>query len=87
MPYFVVVTESKANPDEIAKYRPAHYAFVEGPRNQGRILMAGRFVDGSGGMYILSATSREEAEAIVRDDPYHKAGVRTFIMKEWQRVY
>lgn len=87
MPYFVVVTENRASPDEIAKQRPAHYAFVEGLKNEGRILVAGRFVDGSGGMYILSASSREEAEAIVGDDPYHKTGVRAFFMKEWQRVY
>ena len=87
MPYFVVFTQNNASPEEIAKHRSAHYAFVEGLKNEGRILVAGRFVDGSGGMYIFSASSREEAEEIARRDPYHEANVRTYVLKEWQRVF
>jgi hypothetical protein len=32
----------------------------------------------------LRASSREDAEAIAREDPFNKSGMRTFEIRTWQ---
>lgn len=87
MPYFVVISEQVADPSETAKYREQHYKYIEKLKNEGKVVMSGPFVDGSGGLIILEASSRDEAESIVSEDPYFKSGVRRYTIKEWRRVY
>lgn len=52
-----------------AAWLPAHYAFLDGLRAEGRLLLSGPFDDASGGAYLLAAASREEALAIAARDP------------------
>lgn len=52
-----------------AAWLPAHYAFLDALRAEGRLLLFGPFDDGSGGAYLLDAASREEAAAIAGRDP------------------
>jgi hypothetical protein len=35
-------------------------------------------------MFVLRANSFAEAEAIARNDPLHKAGLRTFTIQKWR---
>jgi uncharacterized protein YciI len=36
------------------------------------------------GMFVLRANSFEEADAIAREDPLHKAGLRTYTIQKWR---
>jgi hypothetical protein len=36
------------------------------------------------GMFILRASSFEEADAIARTDPLHEAGLRTYTIQKWR---
>ncbi len=36
------------------------------------------------GMFVLRANSFEEAEAIAKEAPLHKAGLRTFTLQKWR---
>jgi uncharacterized protein YciI len=36
------------------------------------------------GMFVLRAKSFEEADAIAKEDPLHKAGLRTYTIQKWR---
>ncbi len=52
----------------------AHHAFLDELRAQGKLEMSGPFSDKSGGAYLISAASMEEAHAIACSDPVHTSG-------------
>ncbi len=86
MPRFHVLLIPKAPPEVTAQHRPAHLEYVRNLIRSGRIVIAGRFKDGSGGFYVLEAKDLGEALSIVEEDPYKKAGVREFVVREIEEV-
>jgi uncharacterized protein YciI len=65
-------------PDVIEQTRPAHLEFLREEVAAGRLLLAGRQEDGSGGILITADVSAEEAQDIVARDPYTHAGVANY---------
>lgn len=65
-------------PDVIEQTRPAHLEFLNQEIEAGRLLLAGRQEDGSGGVLITSDMGAEEAQDIVERDPYTQAGVANY---------
>jgi uncharacterized protein YciI len=61
-----------------------HYAFLGDLRADGVLELAGPFADGSGGAYLLSASSLDEARSIASRDPIHVNGASTLSVQEWQ---
>jgi uncharacterized protein YciI len=57
------------------QHRPAHREHLEANAASGKLLMAGPFVDDSGGFVILEAENEDEARAIMAEDPFTKEGV------------
>ncbi|MFC5449599.1 YciI family protein [Paenibacillus aestuarii] len=85
MKYFAVLLPMKD--EELSKeHRPAHLAYLEARRSEGKIFANGRFVDGWGGLVIYKAESFEEVQAIVEEDPYVKLGARHCEIHEWDLV-
>jgi len=62
-------------PEVVEQSRPAHLEFLKAEIDAGRLLLAGRQEDSSGGMLITTDMSSEDADDIVARDPYTKAGV------------
>lgn len=60
-----------------------HRQFLAGLRADGRIELSGAFTDGSGGAYLLRASSLDEATAIAHGDPLHAAGASAIAVHEW----
>ncbi len=65
-------------PDVVEQTRPAHLEFLKSEIDAGRLLLAGRQEDGSGGMLITSDISVEDAQDMVARDPYTRAEVARY---------
>lgn len=65
-------------PDVVEQARPAHLEFLNSEITAGRLLLAGRQEDGSGGVLVTGDISTEEAQDIIARDPYTKAGVANY---------
>ena len=65
-------------PDVVEQTRPAHLEFLNDEIAAGRLLLAGRQEDGSGGVLITGDISTEDAQDLVARDPYTGAGVATY---------
>ena len=65
-------------PDVVEQTRPAHLEFLKAEIDAGRLLLAGRQEDGSGGMLITSDISVEDAQDMVARDPYTRAEVARY---------
>ena len=58
-------------PDVIEQTRPAHLEFLNEEIAAGRLLLAGRQEDGSGGVLITGDMSADEAQDIIDARPVH----------------
>lgn len=87
--FFVVMSTPGERPDDLPRHVPSHIDYMVKLEKQGALFMAGPFLDASGkpapsGMWILRASSREEAAALAAGDPFHSSGARAFRIEEWQ---
>jgi len=58
-------------------HREAHRAFIKRNVELGRILVSGPTEPRNGGVIVAAVSSRAEVDALIAEDPYHKAGVAT----------
>ena len=65
-------------PDDVEQTRPAHLKFLNEEIAAGRLLLAGRQEDGSGGLLVTADISIEEADDMIARDPYTRAGVTNY---------
>ncbi len=68
-----------------------HVAYIKALYDMGKVVMAGPFADGQGGMTILQVEDDEEARAIVSADPDVRAGllhpeIRRYAPIAWRDV-
>jgi uncharacterized protein YciI len=74
-------------PDVVEQTRPAHLEFLKAEVEAGRLLLAGRQEDGSGGMLITTDMSAEDAQDIVDRDPYTRAGAARYERSSFNGAY
>jgi uncharacterized protein YciI len=84
---FVCMTEAAGPPEAEFPVLPEHLRHLMGWERDGVLFGSGPFMEdgrpGQRAMYILRAESREEAEALVAEEPLVKRGLRTSTMHEW----
>jgi uncharacterized protein YciI len=61
-----------------------HFAWMRTQHESGAILMSGPTSDRKYGMYLIRASSRDEADSIAASDPYTVAGDTTYELLEWE---
>ena len=61
----VLVSTYVQAPDVVEQTRPAHLKFLAAEIEAGRLLLAGRQEDGSGGVLITADMAEEEADALL----------------------
>ncbi len=61
----------------------AHYVFLDGLRQRGKLELAGPFTDKSGGAYLIKAANMEEAKTIAFSDPVHTSNSSVVTVYEW----
>jgi uncharacterized protein len=73
---FHVLTLKYLQPlDVIDQTRPAHVAWLREEVEAGRIVLAGRQEDQSGGVLVTGDISADAAQDIIDRDPYEQAGL------------
>ena len=75
------------SPDVVEQTRPDHLEFLQAEIAAGRLLLAGRQEDGSGGMLITTDMSPEDAQDIVERDPYTHAEVARYERSSFNGAY
>jgi uncharacterized protein YciI len=84
---FAAVIEYTQDRARIAETRPAHRQYLTRLRDQGRLAASGPFTDDSGALIIYEAASPEEAEQLLRGDPFHQNGVfQQYQLRPWNPV-
>ena len=85
---YLVITRPVRSP-EIAKRLGDHLAHQVELERKGILFAAGPLYSRDSnlpeaGMFVLRANSFEEADAIAKEDPLHKAGLRTYTLQKWR---
>ena len=81
---FVIELIYKADLEEIdAQMRP-HMAFLKRHYSAGTFLISGRKVPRDGGIILATGKTRDEIEALMREDPFCKNGLAEFRVIEFR---
>jgi len=75
---FVIELTYKAPLAEIDASMAAHVNFLKKYYAAGNFIVSGRKIPRDGGIIVAVATSREQIEAIIREDPFHQRGLADF---------
>ena len=60
-----------------------HTRYMKGLEEEGKVIMAGGFMDGTGGMDIIECDTLDEAVEISKNDPLVKANLIRQDIKAW----
>ncbi|GBD36937.1 hypothetical protein HRbin36_02066 [bacterium HR36] len=72
---FAAIIEYAADRAKIQAVRLIHRHYLIHLKNQGKLVASGPFTDDSGALIIYEAASVEEAEQLLRGDPFCREGV------------
>jgi uncharacterized protein YciI len=72
---FVIELIYKARLEEIDAAMRAHMAFLRKQYSAGRFLVSGRKIPRDGGIILAVGESRDEIEALMKEDPFCKNGL------------
>ena len=81
---FVIELTYRADLADIDAHMAAHVAFLKKHYAAGTFLVSGRKIPRTGGIILASGKSREDIEAIVKDDPFHRHGLAEFRVIEFR---
>jgi uncharacterized protein len=85
---FPAVIEYTADKAKIAEIRPLHRQYLATLQEKGQLAAAGPFTDDSGALIIYEAGTREEAEALLKADPFNQNGIfASFQLRPWKPVF
>ena len=84
---FAAIIQYTPDRDKTAAVRPAHREYLKQVFESGRLAISGPFTDDSGGILVYEADTPEEAESLLRNDPFAKHGVfSSWTIREWKVV-
>jgi uncharacterized protein YciI len=81
---FVIELTYKAALTEIDAHMRAHVAFLKKYYASGHFLVSGRKIPRAGGIILAVGKSREDVQAIIEEDPFHKHGLADFRLIEFR---
>jgi uncharacterized protein YciI len=82
--WYIVLSRAKEGmaADQRTHYEE-HRLWLEEQHRAGRLLFSGPTTDGTYGIYILLASTLDEARSIAAQDSHHRRGIRTMEVLEW----
>jgi uncharacterized protein YciI len=75
---FIIELVYKAPLSQIDAHMAAHVRFLKKFYARGNFLVSGRKIPRDGGIIVAIAESRDEIEAIVAEDPFHRHALADF---------
>jgi uncharacterized protein YciI len=81
---FVIELNYKADLADIDAHMTAHVAFLKKYYAAGNFLVSGRKIPRDGGIILAVGQSRQQIEAIIAEDPFHKHGLAEFRVIEFR---
>jgi uncharacterized protein YciI len=85
---FVAVIEYTTDKAKIQAVRPTHRQYLTQLQQRGQLAAAGPFTDDFGALIIYEAASAEEAEKLLRGDPFHENGIFVrYQLRPWNPVF
>ena len=85
---YAAVIEYSQDKAKVEAARPAHRAYLTSLVEKNQLFEAGPFEDGYGALIIYEADSPEAAEALLKADPFHAAGVFIrWTVRPWKMVF
>ena len=81
---FVIELTYKAALAEIDARMAAHVIFLKKHYASGNFLVSGRKIPRDGGIILAVGESRQQIEAIIQEDPFHKHGLADFRIIEFR---
>jgi uncharacterized protein YciI len=82
--YLVLSRSMPERNEEKERNYEAHRQWLDEQHRAGRLLFSGPTTDGAYGVYIMLASSLDEAKAVAAQDPHHVKGVREMEVREWR---
>lgn len=84
---FAAVIEYTSDKAKISAVRPVHRQYLAKLKAEGKLAASGPFLDDSGALIIYEADTREEAETLLQNDPFHQEGIFVrWQMRPWNPV-
>lgn len=87
MPKFAAILKYTDDAARLNEVRPTHREYLRGLLDSGKLDRSGPFVDGSGALIVYEVEDLAEAQVILANDPFSKAGLIVGAeLKEWNVV-
>lgn len=86
MPWFVKLERGIVDKATFDQYVPAHLDYVQSLITRGHDARSGYWAERGGGMLLFQASSLEEAEAIIANDPLVQNHCVDYELHEWRIV-
>jgi uncharacterized protein len=85
---YVLISKPSVPPEKLQPFLLAHLEYMIDLEKRGHVFASGPLSDGEGppsgqGLTVLRAKDAKEARALAEADPFFKAGLRSFELKEW----
>jgi uncharacterized protein YciI len=85
---FPAIIEYIADKAKIAEIRPLHRQYLTMLQERGQLAASGPFTDDSGALIIYEANTPEEAEALLKADPFSLNGIFvSYQLRPWKPVF
>lgn len=84
---FAACIEYIQDKDKIQSLRPTHRQYLTSLISRGKLAISGPFTDDWGALIIYEADTSEEAEQLLKADPFHDGGVFVrWTIRPWNPV-
>jgi uncharacterized protein YciI len=84
---FAAIIEYAQDREKVQSLRPVHRQYLADLKQRGQLAAAGPFTDDSGALIVYEAASRDEAEQLLRGDPFHQNGIfLKYALRPWNPV-
>jgi uncharacterized protein len=85
---FAAIIEYLQDSTVVETHRPAHRAYLTSLLQNGQLFGSGPFADASGALIIYEADGPDAAEALLKADPFHAAGVfLRWQLRPWKMLF